>query len=496
LTMSDLPKQNHRFWSVAAECLAGIIALALITLVCMRLQIRLPGPTCLYLIVIVLLARRGTYISSVIVSFFAAGFLDYYFIPPIYSISVSDLRDYIALATFLISSAVIHQLVSSVRKLMEEQLRQSEAYLSEAQQLSHTGSFGWRVSSGELRWSDETFRIFQCDRGMKPTLDFIMRRTHPDDEAFVKQTIEQAARNGTDFDFEHRLLMSDASVKHLRVVAHVTRDNVGGFEFIGAVMDITGNKRGEEALRQAQAELAHVMRRTTMGTLTASIAHEVNQPLAGIVMNGNASLRWLALEPPNLHEARGAISRVIRDGSRAGDVIARIRTLFKKTAKVKEALSINDTIREVVALTRNEMQKNSIALRLQLASDIPPVLGDRVQVQQVMMNLILNAIEAMNSVDDRSRKLFIKTCGGNGDGRVRIEVQDTGVGLDPEAAEKIFDSFHTTKPDGMGMGLSISRSIVESHDGRLWATANEGPGATFQFTLTAQPPGSQCQGQS
>jgi signal transduction histidine kinase len=399
---------------------------------------------------------------------------------------VSDPRDYIALATFLISSAVIHQLVSRVRSLMEEQLKLSKAYLSEAQQLSHTGSFGWRVSSGEIRWSDETFRIFHCDPATQPTLDLILRRTHPDDEAFVRQTIDQAARNGTDIDFEHRLLLPDASVKHLRVVAHVTKHKFGEYEFIGAVMDITASKRGEEALRQAQTELAHVTRRTTMGELTASIAHEVNQPLAGIVMNGNASLRWLALDPPNLREAREAISRVIRDGKRAGDVIARIRTLFKKTAKVSEPLDINDTIREVLALTRNEMQKNSIALRLHLASDLPPVIGDRVQVQQVMMNLILNAIDAMNSVEQKGRNLVIKTGGGNGSNEVRVEVQDSGVGLDPEAAQKIFESFHTTKPGGMGMGLSISRSIVEGHGGRLWANANDGRGATFQFTLSTQ----------
>ena len=241
-----------------------------------------------------------------------------------------------------------------------------------------------------------------------------------------------------------------------------------------------------------QMQLAHANRVATMGQLAASIAHEVNQPLAGIVMNGNASLRWLALDPPNLREAREAISRVIRDGKRAGDVIARIRAMFKKTAKVNEQFDINDTIREVLALTRNEMQKNSIALRLHLPADLPPVVGDRVQVQQVLMNLILNAIEAMNPIQNRVRMLVIKTS-GNGNGEVRVELQDSGVGLDPAAAERIFDSFHSTKPGGMGMGLSISRSIVENHAGRLWATANNGCGATFQFTLSTQAPRSQAQ---
>jgi C4-dicarboxylate-specific signal transduction histidine kinase len=253
-------------------------------------------------------------------------------------------------------------------------------------------------------------------------------------------------------------------------------------------MDITASKRGEEALRQAQAELAHVTRVTTMGELAASIAHEVNQPLTGILMNANAGLRWLAANPSNPAEAREAIQRVIRDGKRAADVIARIRSLFRKAGKVKEELDINEAVEEVLLLMRNQMHKNSVALRLHLGDGLPPVHGDRVQVQQVMMNLILNAIEAMNSVEDRPREIAIKTR-ANRDDQVCVEVRDSGIGLDPEEARKIFDSFHTTKPGGMGMGLSISRSIVESHAGRLWATPNDGPGATFQFSLSTQSPG-------
>jgi signal transduction histidine kinase len=484
--MTDLDKSTRSFWIAAAQCLSGLLALAIVTFICFRLHQAAITVISLYLIVIVLLARRGNFLSSAVASFAAVGCLDYYFIQPLFSFSINNPSDIAAIVTFLTASGVITQLVNRVRTLMQEQLKQSEAYLSEAQQLSHTGSFGWRVTTGELRWSDETFRIFQCDRETKPSIDLVIRRTHPEDEALVKQTIEAAARDGTDFDFEHRLLLPDASIKYLHVVAHVTKDKWGGCEFIGAIMDVTANKRGEEALRQAQSELAHVTRRTTMGELAASIAHEVNQPLAGIVMNGNASLRWLASSPPNLVEAREAIQRVIRDGKRAGDVIARIRALFKKAGRVREELDINEAIREVLALMRNEMQKNSIALRLYLAGDLPPVVGDRVQVQQVLLNLILNAIEAMSGVEQRVRKLVVKTW-LNEEQQVCVEVQDAGVGLDPEGAAKIFDSFHTTKPGGMGMGLSISRSIVENHCGRLWATPNSGPGATFQFTLATRP---------
>jgi PAS domain S-box-containing protein len=259
--------------------------------------------------------------------------------------------------------------------------------------------------------------------------------------------------------------------------------------FSVVIVDITKRKRAEEeldqkenSLREAQNELAHVSRVTTMGELAASIAHEVNQPLAGMVTNANASLRWLAGDSPNLVEAREATRRIVRDGIRAGDVISRMRALFKKAYAAKEWLNINETIEEVVMLTQSEVRRNKVALRLELAADLPRVLGDRVQLQQVVVNLILNAIQAMGAVEDRPRDLVISTRQDNAD-EVRVAVRDSGIGFDPQTGERMFDAFHTTKPGGLGMGLSISRSIVESHDGRLWAVSNDGPGATFQFTL-------------
>jgi C4-dicarboxylate-specific signal transduction histidine kinase len=235
-------------------------------------------------------------------------------------------------------------------------------------------------------------------------------------------------------------------------------------------------------LHETQTELAHVSRVTTMGELAASIAHEVNQPLVGVVTNASASLRFLARDSPNLVEVREATRAIIRDGNRAADVVSRMRGLFKKALPAKERLNINETIEEVVILTRGEVRRNRVALRMELAANLPSVVADRVQIQQVVMNLILNGIEAMSAVEDRERDLVIKTQRSEGD-QVLVAVQDSGVGVDPLNAERIFDAFHTTKPGGMGMGLSISRSIVESHGGRLWATANDGPGTTFQFTL-------------
>jgi signal transduction histidine kinase len=247
-------------------------------------------------------------------------------------------------------------------------------------------------------------------------------------------------------------------------------------------MDVTASKRAEEALRQAQAELAHVTRVTTMGELTASIAHEVNQPLAAVIANANASLRWLAAATPNLDEAREALLRIVRDGKRASDVITRIRTLVQKTDPEKTRLDINQTVQEVVLLMHNEAVRKGVTLRIDLAADVPPVLGDRVQLQQVILNLVMNGIEAMNTVADRPREMVIRSSAQESD-NVLLAVQDSGIGIDPRNLDKIFDTFYTTKPQGMGMGLAISRSIVENHGGKLWAVPNDGPGATFQFTL-------------
>jgi PAS domain S-box-containing protein len=251
-----------------------------------------------------------------------------------------------------------------------------------------------------------------------------------------------------------------------------------------SIMDITERKRADEALHKTQAELAHVTRVATLGELTASIAHEVNQPLAAIVTNGNACLRWLAGDSPNLDEARETARRIIRDGNRAGDVIGRIRTLSRKTGTEKELLDMNQAIREVVALAEGEVRRNGVALRTELTGDLPPILGDRVELEQVVLNLIMNVIEAMSAIGDRPRELVIRTQSGEVD-QVRVAVQDSGIGLDPQSMGRIFDAFYTTKPQGMGMGLAISRSIVENHGGRLWVAPNEGQGATFQFTLQA-----------
>jgi C4-dicarboxylate-specific signal transduction histidine kinase len=246
--------------------------------------------------------------------------------------------------------------------------------------------------------------------------------------------------------------------------------------------DITERKRAEEALRKAQTELAHVTRVMTLGELTASIAHEINQPLSGIVTNASACRRWLAGATPNLDEARDAVGRILRDGNRASDVITRIRALVRKADEEKAQLDMNHAIQEVAALAQGEVGRNRVALRMELAADVPPVLGDRVQLQQVILNLVMNGVEAMASVADRPRELLIYSRQHESD-KVLVAVQDSGIGIDRQNLEKVFNAFYTTKSQGMGMGLAISRSIVENHGGQLWAVPNDGPGATFQFTL-------------
>jgi C4-dicarboxylate-specific signal transduction histidine kinase len=246
--------------------------------------------------------------------------------------------------------------------------------------------------------------------------------------------------------------------------------------------DITERKHAEEAVRKAQAELAHVSRVTTLGEMAASIAHEVDQPLSGVVINANASLRFLTGASPNLDEVRDGLQAIARDGRRASDVIARIRGLARRTPSEKESLDINEVVREVVALAEGEGRRARARCRTELGGDLPRVVGDRVQLQQVVLNLLLNGLEAMSAVVDRRRELVIST-EREATEWVRVEVKDSGSGIDPQLANRLFEAFYTTKPGGMGMGLSISRTIVEQHGGRLWAVPNDGPGTTFRFTV-------------
>jgi PAS domain S-box-containing protein len=498
------------------------------------------------------------------------------------------------------------------RKQAEHALRRGEAYLAEAQRLSLTGSFGWIPSSGTINWSEQSFRIFEYDRTVVPTIEKVMERVHPDDAPIVRHSIDLASRGEHDFNMTRRLLMPDGSVKYVHIISRCVRDKSGNLEVLGAIMDVTAAKHAEHTLReneqrfrdyaetasdwlwesgvdhrftyvssrlnaigvdpdkivgttrwhtaafvederekwrthkavldahepfrgfsytvvrndgspvhvtisgrpifdesgqflgyrgvgtditsavraeqaekaldQARAELSHVTRITTLGELTASIAHEVNQPLMAIVTNAAACLLWLANDKPDLDQARKAAERVIRNGHHAGDVVKSISSLARKVSSEMRPLDINSAIEDILTLLDSELRRNQVCVERHLISNIPMVLGNRVQLQQIILNLTMNAMEAMNTIQNSPKTLRINSQLDASD-RVLITVEDSGPGIDSVTIERIFDPLFTTKADGMGIGLSICRSLVEAHGGRLWVSLGPNGGSSFQFTL-------------
>jgi PAS domain S-box-containing protein len=373
-------------------------------------------------------------------------------------------------------------------KQVQERLQQSEAFLAQAQRLSLTGSFFWRVDNDDIRFSAELYRLFEFEQDSPLTIERIATRVHPEDIPLLREKIERARNDKGGLDYEIRLQMTDGRVKYCSTMARSCRRQDGGLEYYGAIQDITARRLSEEALTDLRSELGRMARITSLGALTASVAHEVSQPLSGIITNANTCLRMLGANPPNVEGARETARRTIRDGNRASQVVTRLRALFSKKKPTFEPVDLNEATREVIALFVNALQTNRVVLRTELADDVPAVLGDRVQLQQVILNLVQNAIDAMATVNDRPRELLIRTERDQGD-CVRLAAQDAGVGFDAKAMQRLFESFYTTKSSGMGIGLSISRSIIESHHGRLWAKTNEGPGATFYFSIPAQSDG-------
>jgi signal transduction histidine kinase len=361
-------------------------------------------------------------------------------------------------------------------------LRRSEAFLAEGQRLSQIGTFSWRVAADEVTWSEQLYRIYEFEIGVPVTLELIRTRVHPEDLSVLERMVDQARGDANDFEWQYRLMMPDHSIKYLHAVAHATRDQDGQLEYIAAIQDVTARRLSEEALDKARAQLTHVARITSLGVLTASIAHELNQPLSGIITNANTCLRMLAADSPDVDGARETARRTIRDGNRASEVIARLRAMFTKKESTTELVDLNEATREVMALSSSDLQRSRVILRQDLADNLPPVSGDRVQLQQVILNLLLNASDAMSDIEDRPRELVVTTARDEGN-RVRVAVRDVGVGLDPENTDQMFDAFYTTKSGGMGIGLSVSRSIVERHHGHLWVERNNGPGATFTFSI-------------
>src|SRR6195256_386343 len=359
--------------------------------------------------------------------------------------------------------------------------RRVQAYLDEAQRLSRTGTFSWKLATGEIFWSKEGCRMMEAGPTGAPPIDMLLQRVHKDDLAIVQHELERIRRGELEYDYEFRWLTPAGTTRYLHIRAHRVRFEAGDDEIVGALIDVSETREGQEALHTSQTALAHAARVATLGEMSASIAHEVNQPLAGIVANGEAALRWLDRGEPELSEGLSAIERMVRGGKRASQVVERLRALVRKAPAQTMRLDLNEVIAEGVALVQREIHNHRAALQLDLASGLPPVVADRVELQQVVINLIVNGVQAMAAVTDRSRHLVVRSFTQAGE--VVVAVRDSGIGIDPSDLNRLFNAFFTTKTGGMGMGLSICRSLIESRGGRIWASNNTGPGMTFQFAL-------------
>jgi signal transduction histidine kinase len=371
-------------------------------------------------------------------------------------------------------------------QLTQELLRR-EAYLAEAQRLSQTGSWAWSPDQGQTYWSEECYRVLSFDpQDGLPRFEEFFQRIHPDDQPSFRELVQTAIREKAEFEADYRIVHLDGTVRDIHAVGHPVLSTSGHLvEFVGTVIDVTERRRTERErarLRQLEADLAHINRVSTLGEMAASLAHEIKQPIAAARNNARAALHFLDRSPPDLREVREAVDCFVGDADRISDVVDRIGSLIKKAPPRKEVVDLNAAILEVIALTHSEAVKTGVTVSTQLARELPRIQCDRVQLQQVMLNLIVNAIQSMSGVEDGNRELHIGTVSIEPEG-VCVAVRDTGHGLRPEGLPRLFEPFYTTKPDGMGIGLSICRSIIEAHGGRLWATSCEPRGALFQFTI-------------
>jgi PAS domain S-box-containing protein len=370
-------------------------------------------------------------------------------------------------------------------KKAEDRLRRSDAYLAEAQRLSHTGTWAFDETT-TLYWSEEAYRIWGFDplQGL-PSRESMWERVHPDDRDWVRQAAQKARRQKRDYAVEHRIVLPDGTVRYLEATAHfVSSADFERFEVVGTHVDVTERKRAQEErerLRQLEADLAHMNRLSMMGELAASLSHEISQPIASTRIYARAAQNFLDMQPPNLGEVREALAGIVGNAGRAGDIIDRIRDQIRKAPPRKEQFDLNAAIDEVIVLGRSAITKNRVWVHTQLSEGLFPVHGDRVQLQQVVLNLLVNAVEAMGSIEAAPRELLISTRQDHKG--VLVAVHDSGPGIEPEQLDRIFNSFYTTKPGGTGMGLSICRSIIDAHGGWLWADASEPRGTVFRFTL-------------
>ncbi|CAD5106614.1 Adaptive-response sensory-kinase SasA [Pseudomonas carbonaria] len=362
-----------------------------------------------------------------------------------------------------------------------DSLRHNEVYLIGAQRLSQTGSIGFRAGREEISWSDESARIFEYPLSVRPTVAMILERTHPDDRPLLQTVFDKAARHESLIEIKHRLLMPDGRIKHVHMIASPLSTQPGRFEYLGALMDVTAGKQAEEALFRTQTQLAHVTRVTSLGELAASIAHEVNQPLTAVTSSGEACRKWLDRPVPDLDEARKSLDRIIASAGRASEIIARVRALARKCDPLRQTESLDDIVNETLNLVQHELVRHKITQKIELTAFSGQINADRVQLQQVIINLIINACQAMSAIEAPGRTLRIRTWVQNGE--AVLEVADQGPGIPADVLPSLFNPFFTTKENGLGMGLSICRSIIDFHGGRIWAESTPGQGASLLIAL-------------
>nr|WP_256222569.1 ATP-binding protein [Pseudomonas sp. Pf153] len=370
-------------------------------------------------------------------------------------------------------------------KQASDSLRHNEAYLVGAQRLSQTGSFGFRGDRSDLSWSEESARIFEYPCGKPPTVSMVLERTHPEDLERLLDMFGQAARREPQIEVELRLLMPDGRVKHIHMIASLLPASQGRCQYLGALMDMTASKEAEAALFRAQAQLAHVTRLTSLGEMAASIAHEVNQPLTAITSSAQACRRWLERPEPNMKEALDSLERIVASSRRASEVIDRIRALSRKCDPRRQAESLDEVVHETLNLVQQQLVLHKVTVKADLASPAARVSADRVQLQQVIINLVINACHAMDGVAVSERVLQIRTW--IADNEAILDVTDQGTGIAEDILPSLFTPFFTTRQNGLGMGLAICRSIIEFHDGRIWATSEAGRGTSFRFALPLLP---------
>lgn len=474
--MSIIKRCKKLFMSDAMAWLAAIAVGSMIFITNSLLNMDV-APTLLYITLVFMSANIFSVPMFITVAVSCIGLLTVSFIVD------EGYRDQKLIAGFvrcLIALTTI-TLLALRSKRASDSLRRKEAFFLGAQKLSHTGSIGLIVDDHSVSWSEESARIFEYPLDVTPTLALIRARTHPDDWPIVESVFEKAALRENLIEVEHRLVMPDGRIKHVQMIANPLCNPHGRIEYVGALMDVTASRQAEEALFHSQAKLAHVTRVTSMGELAASIAHEINQPLAAVITSGESCKRWINRAEPNLEEARRSLDRIIQNSCRASEVIACIRALSRQSDVQRKTEVFDDIVSDSLTLMQHDTSNHQVRPHLHLGAAGAQVKGDRVQLQQVIINLIINACQAMANVHDRPRTLRILT--SVQDNEAVLEVADAGTGIAENILASLFDPFFTTKHNGLGMGLSICRSIIEFHGGRIWVSSTVGVGTQFLFAI-------------